>query len=74
MTDLEKNLSILLDDRADEPVATAIDLASSDVNLQYRMRRHRMIGEVLRNEMPSTIDPTGSVRRKHVPKPSIAMR
>ena len=57
MTDLDKKLSILLDDHAAEAdVDAAIDEAVGDVNLQYRMRRYRMIGEVMRNELPRAID------------------
>lgn len=57
MTDLDKKLSILLDDYAAEAdVDAAIDEAAADVNLQYRVRRYRMIGEVMRNELPPAID------------------
>ena len=56
MTDLDEKLSILLDDEAGENFDAAIDEASSDVNLQYRLRRYRMIGEALRHELPHSID------------------
>ena len=57
MTDLDKKLSVLLDDDAAGIDAdAAIDEALGDVNLQYRMRRYRLIGEVMRNELPRIID------------------
>lgn len=56
MTDSEEKLSYLLDDRPGEKTAAAIDDVAADVNLQYRLRRYRMIGEVMRNELPAAID------------------
>ncbi len=57
MTDLDKKLSVLLDDYAAEAdVDAAIGEAVADVNLQYRLRRYRLIGEVMRNELPRAID------------------
>ena len=56
MTDSEEKLSYLLDDRVDGDAAAAIDDAIGDVNLQYRLRRYRMIGEVMRHELPDAID------------------
>ncbi len=57
MADLDEKLSVLLDDyNGDGNADAAIDAAVADVNLQYRMRRYRMIGEVMRNEMPRAID------------------
>ncbi len=54
MTDEDEKLSRLLDDQPG--VDPAIDDALADVNLQYRLRRYRMIGEVMRNELPQVID------------------
>ena len=56
MTDLDEKLSYLLDDQSGDDDAAAIDEAIADVNLQYRMRRYRMIGEVMRHELPELID------------------
>ncbi len=56
MTDLNEKLSLLLDDYTDDNVDTTIDEVIGDVNLQYRTRRYRMIGEAMRNELPPAID------------------
>jgi len=56
MTDLNEKLSLLLDDYADENTAATLDEVIGDVNLQYRARRYRMIGETMRNELPPAID------------------
>ena len=56
MTELDEKLSVLLDDDGGDANA-AIDEAMGDVNLQYRLRRYRMIGEAMRRELPSAIDP-----------------
>jgi negative regulator of sigma E activity len=56
MTDLNEKLSLLLDDYTDENIGTTIDEVTGDVNLQYRSRRYRIIGEALRNELPPAID------------------
>ncbi len=56
MTDSEQKLAYLLDDRPGKDIAAAIDDSVADVNLQYRLRRYRMIGEVMRNELPPAID------------------
>lgn len=56
MTDLDEKLSYLLDDHGGDDATAAIDDAIADVNLQYRMRRYRMIGEVMRHELPEAID------------------
>ena len=55
MTDQNEKLAHLLDDHEAEDAAT-IDEIIGDVNLQYCARRYRMIGETMRNEMPSAID------------------
>jgi negative regulator of sigma E activity len=56
MTDLNEKLSLLLDDYADDNSAATLDEVIGDVNLQYRTRRYRMIGEAMRNELPPAID------------------
>ena len=56
MTDLNEKLSLLLDDYTDDDAAATLDEVIGDVNLQYRMRRYRMIGEAMRNELPAAID------------------
>jgi len=56
MTDLNDKLSLLLDDYTDDNVAASLDEVIGDVNLQYRARRYRMIGEAMRNELPPAID------------------
>jgi negative regulator of sigma E activity len=55
MTDQNEKLSLLLDDHDAEDAAT-LDEVMSDVNLQYRARRYRMIGEAMRHELPPAID------------------
>ena len=56
MTDANEKLSPLLDDYAADDDGSAIDDVLGDVNLQYRVRRYRMIGEVMRGELPPAID------------------
>jgi len=56
MKELDEKLSLLLDDYADEDIDAVLDEVTADVNLQYRMRRYQMIGEVMRHELPETID------------------
>ncbi|MCP4334911.1 MAG: hypothetical protein GY785_19830 [Gammaproteobacteria bacterium] len=56
MKELDEKLSLLLDDYTDENVDAVLDEVTADVNLQYRMRRYQMIGEVMRHELPETID------------------
>jgi sigma-E factor negative regulatory protein RseA len=56
MKQQDENLSVLLDGEDSARVDSALDAALADVNLQYRMRRYQMIGEVMRNELPQAID------------------
>jgi len=56
MTDQDEKLSFLLDDHAGENANADLDEVMGDVNLQYRARRYRMIGEVMRHELPKAID------------------
>ena len=56
MKELDEKLSLVLDDYADEDIDAVLDEVAGDVNLQYRLRRYRMIGEVMRHELPESID------------------
>ena len=56
MTELDEKLAYLLDDQPGSDDHAAVDEAIEDVNLQYRLRRHRMIGDVMRHELPRAID------------------
>ena len=56
MTDSNEKLSFLLDGHADDDTRSCVDDVLADVNLQYRVRRYRMIGEAMRNELPPAID------------------
>ena len=66
MTDSDRKLSYLLDDYLDDDASAAVDEIIGDVNLQYRARRYRMIGEIMRHELPQAIDSQfhGSVMAK----------
>ena len=56
MTDRNEKLSLLLDDYSEDNIDETIDKVIGDVNAQYRMRRYRIIGETMRNELPRAID------------------
>ncbi len=56
MTDANEKLSYLLDDYTGDDARSTVDDVLEDVNLQYRVRRYRMIGEIMRGELPSAID------------------
>ncbi|MCP4766000.1 MAG: hypothetical protein GY875_06975 [Gammaproteobacteria bacterium] len=56
MKELDEKLSLLLDDNTDDDIDAVLDEVTADVNLQYRMRRYQMIGEVMRHELPEAID------------------
>lgn len=56
MTDRDEKLAYLLDDFAGDKPSAEIDEVIGDVNLQYRARRYRMIGEAMRRELPDAID------------------
>ena len=56
MKELDEKLSLVLDDYSDEEIDAVLDEVAGDVNLQYRVRRYRMIGEVMRHELPESID------------------
>jgi len=56
MKELDEKLSLLLDDYSEEDIDAVLDEVTADVNLQYRLRRYQMIGEVMRHELPEAID------------------
>ena len=76
MKQQEENLSRILDGDDTADIDAAIDEVAADVNLQYRMRRYQMIGEVMRNELPPAINPgfhadvMARVRAEAAPEPA----
>jgi negative regulator of sigma E activity len=56
MTDSDDRLAYLLDEYSGDETGTALDEVLGDVNLQYQARRYRMIGEVMRQELPDAVD------------------
>jgi sigma-E factor negative regulatory protein RseA len=56
MKQQDENLSLFLDEYSDDDIDAVLDEVIGDVNLQYRVRRFRMIGDVMRNELPAAID------------------
>ena len=56
MTESDEKLAYLLDEYSGEDSTAAIDEVAGDVNLQYQARRYRLIGEVMRHEVPWVID------------------
>ena len=56
MNQQDEKLSLLLDDYSDQDIDAVLDEVTADVNLQYRVRRYRMIGEAMRNDLPAAID------------------
>ena len=58
MSEQQDKLSLLLDEFADdEQSRRMLDEVEADVNLQYRLRRYAMIGQVMRHELPKHIAP-----------------
>lgn len=58
MTEKQDKISFLLDEYSgDEQSKAVLDEVESDVNLQYKMRRYQMIGQVMRHELPRQINP-----------------
>lgn len=58
MSNVEQKLSALLDEyTADETCQATLDEIINDVNLQYRMHRYQMIGDIMRHELPPSIKP-----------------
>jgi len=56
MTEQKDKVSFLLDEYSgDAHDKSVLDEVESDVNLQYKMRRYQMIGEVIRHEIPTHI-------------------
>jgi negative regulator of sigma E activity len=63
MNEQHDKLSLLLDEFADdEQSRRLLDEVEADVNLQYRLRRYAMIGQVMRHELPKQIAPDFSAR------------
>ena len=63
MSEQHDKLSQLLDEFADdEQSRRLLDEVEADVNLQYRLRRYAMIGQVMRHELPKLIAPDFSAR------------
>jgi negative regulator of sigma E activity len=61
MKQQDEKLSILLDDDAEaqinaESINAELDQVIADVNLQYRMRRYKIIGAAMRNELAQTVN------------------
>jgi len=56
MNQQDEKLSLLLDDYSDGDADAVLDEVIADVNLQYRVRRYRMIGDAMRNELPAATD------------------
>ncbi len=56
MNEQSEELSVLMDDfQQSEQDQSVLNDVLQDVNHQYTMRRYQMIGEVMRNEMPESI-------------------
>ena len=57
MSEQQDKLSSLMDEFSDdEQSRRTLDEIEGDVNLQYRLRRYQMIGQVMRHELPRQID------------------
>ena len=62
MSEQQDKLSSLMDEfSGDEQRRRMLDEIEGDVNLQYRLRRYQMIGQVMRHELPRQIDTDFSV-------------
>lgn len=58
MSDQQHRLSALLDEyRHSDEDKIALSELQSDVNLQYTQQRYQMIGDVMRKELPDSIQP-----------------
>jgi len=56
MSEQQDKLSSLMDEfSSDEQSRCMLDEIEGDVNLQYRLRRYQMIGQVMRHELPRQI-------------------
>lgn len=79
MSEQHDKLSLLLDEFAgDEQSRRLLDEVEADVNLQYRLRRYTMIGQVMRHELPKQIAPDFCARVmaqvraiNHIAKPAV---
>ncbi len=57
MTEKQDKISYLLDEYSGDKHSRAVlDEVENDVNLQYKMRRFQMIGQVMRHELPRQIN------------------
>ena len=57
MSEQQDKLSSLMDEfSGDEQSKRMLDEVEGDVNLQYRLRRYQIIGQVMRHELPRQID------------------
>lgn len=57
MSGSNEKLSAIIDEYVDDDACQqTLDDVIDDVNLQYRMRRYQMIGDVMRHELPDRID------------------
>jgi len=61
MKQQDEKLSILLDDDVEaqinaESINAELDEVMADVNLQYRLRRYKIIGAAMRNELAHTVN------------------
>lgn len=57
MSNSNEKLSVILDEyNGNEACRSTLDEVIGDVNLQYRLRRYQMIGDVMRHELPDEID------------------
>jgi len=57
MNEQQDKLSSLMDEfSGDEQSRRTLDEIEGDVNLQHRLRRYQMIGQVMRHELPRQID------------------
>ncbi len=62
MSEQQEKLSSLMDEfSGDEQSRRMLDEIEGDVNLQYRLRRYQIIGQVMRRELPRQIDTGFSV-------------
>ena len=79
MSEQHDKLSLLLDEFAgNEQSRRLLDEVEADVNLQYRLRRYTMIGQVMRHELPKQIAPDFCARVmaqvsaiNHIAKPAV---
>lgn len=57
MSELDEKLSVILDQYSDDEHSEAVlNELLGDVNLQYKMRRYQMMGDVMRHELPDQIN------------------